>query len=302
MYDLIVVGAGPAGYTSALYAGRYDLDVLVIGQELGGLCNEAYIVENWPGTKEIEGQELTRKMKEHVEDIGVEVVENEVKKVDKNDSFLVSTEDGVFESHSLILALGADKRRLNIEGEKELIGKGVSYCVTCDGPLYRNKKVAVIGGADSGLKAATLLAKYAEEVHVFEATDEMGAEKIMLNRCRENEKIDLNTGKAPERFVGDEFLEKIVFEDGEEVEVEGAFVEIGSVPNRSIEYIGDQKLQRDEQGFIIVSEDMSTNIEGVFSAGDVTTASNKMRQIVTAAAEGAVAAFSAYKYVGEKKI
>ncbi len=301
MYDLVVVGAGPAGYTAALYAKRYDLDVVVVGEEFGGLCSEAYIVENWPGSKEIEGRELTERMKEQIEDIGVEVKQKKIKRIDRGDTFVLEAEDEKFEAHSVLLALGADKRRLNIEGEKELVGKGVSYCVTCDGPLYRNKRVAVIGGADSGLKAATLLAKYAEKVYVFEATDEMKAEKIMIERCKQNDKIELNTGTVPKRFVGDEYLEKIVFEDGKEVEVEGAFVEIGSVPNRSIERIGEEEVERDEDGFIKVEDDMSTNIEGVFSAGDVTTGSNKMRQVVTAAAEGAIAAFSVYKYVGDKK-
>lgn len=301
MKDLVVVGTGPAGYTAALYAKRYDLDVAVVGEELGGLCSEAYIVENWPGTEEIEGQELMDNMKKQIEGLGVEVFNEKVLKVDKNESFEVSTDERSLEARSVVLALGADKRRLNIEGEEELVGKGVSYCATCDAPLYRNKEAAVIGGADSGLKAAMQLAEHADKVHVFEATDEISAEQIMIDRCRENEKIELNTGTTPEKFVGDEFLEKIVFQNGEEIEVDGAFVEIGSVPNRSIEKVGNEKIQRDEQGFIVVSEDLSTNVDGVFAAGDVTTASNKMRQIITASAEGAIAASSAYTYISEKK-
>ncbi len=302
MYDLVVVGAGPAGYTAALYAKRYDLDVVVVGEELGGLCNEAYIVENWPGTEEIEGQKLMNNMQEQIEGIGVEVKQEKVERIGRNDTFLLETDNETLEARSVILALGADKRRLDIEGEEDLVGRGVSYCVTCDGPLYRGSEVAVIGGADSGLKASMLLAEYAEKVQVFEATDEITAEEIMFQRCRGNDKIEINTGMVPQKFVGEDELEKIVFENGEEVEVDGAFIEIGSVPNRSIEKIGEEEVQRDEDGFIEISEDMSTNIEGVFSAGDVTTGSNKMRQILTAAAEGAVAAFSAYRYVGEKKL
>jgi len=301
MKDLVVIGAGPAGYTAALYAKRYDLDVLLIGKELGGLCSEAYIVENWPGTKEIEGQKLMDNMKKQIEDLGVEVLQKEVRKIDKNGNFEISTDEETFEAISVILALGADKRRLNIEGEEGLVGKGVSYCATCDGPLYRGKEVAVIGGADSGLKAAMLLSEHADKVHVFEATDELNAEKIMVERCKENDKVDLNRGMAPKKFVGDEALEKIVFDNGEEAEVDGAFVEIGSVPNESIEEIGGVEINRDEDGFIKVSEDLSTNIDGVFAAGDVTTGSNKMRQVVTSAAEGAIAASSAYNYVGQEK-
>ncbi len=301
MYDLVVVGAGPAGYTAALYAKRYDLDVAVVGEELGGLCSEAYIVENWPGTEEIEGQELMDNMKEQVEEIGVEVKQKKVEKIDRNETFLLETEEETLESHSVILALGAEKRRLEIPGEEELVGKGVSYCATCDAPLYRNKEVAVIGGADSGLKAAMQLAEHADRVRIFEATDRISAENIMIRKCEDNEKIEMNTGMAPQKFVGGEFLEGIVFENGEEIEVDGAFIEIGSEPNRSIEKVSGEEILRDDQGFIEVEEDMSTNVEGVFAAGDVTTGSNKLRQIVTASAEGAVAAYSAYGYVSEQK-
>ncbi|MFP4116689.1 MAG: NAD(P)/FAD-dependent oxidoreductase [Candidatus Aenigmatarchaeota archaeon] len=301
MKDLVVVGTGPAGYTAALYAKRYDLDVVVVGEELGGLCSEAYIVENWPGTKEIEGQELMNKMKEQIEDLGVDVIEKKVQEIKRNGNFKVSTKDETYEAVSVILALGADKRRLNILGEDELIGKGVSYCATCDAPLYRNKEVAVIGGADSGLKAAMQLAEHADKVTVFEATDEISAEKIMVQKCKDNEKIEMRTGLAPEKFVGDEFLKKIVFNNGEEVEVDGAFVEIGSVPNRSIKEVGEKEISRDEDGFIEVDEDLSTSVDGVFAAGDVTTGSNKLRQIVTASAEGAIAAYSTYSYVSKQK-
>lgn len=299
MYDLIVVGAGPAGYTAGLYAKRYGLDVLIIGEELGGLCNEAHIVENWPGTKEIKGADLMKDMKDQVEGIGVEVKQDRVLNIDRNDDFDVETPQEEFESKAIVLAIGTEKRRLDIENEEKFRGKGVSYCTTCDAPLYKGAKVGVVGGRDAAAKSALLLAEHAEEVKIIYRRDELRAEEALKRRCLDNEKIGMVYNAVPERLEGDETLERAVLDNGKELEPDGLFIEIGSIPNKALMEIGGEKIER-EDGYLRVDDDQSTNIPGVFAAGDVTTRSNKFQQIVTAAAEGAVAAVSAYNYLQEE--
>ncbi|MFB6215815.1 MAG: NAD(P)/FAD-dependent oxidoreductase [Candidatus Aenigmatarchaeota archaeon] len=301
MYDTIIVGAGPGGYTAGIYAKRYGLDVLIIGEEPGGLCNEAHVVENWPGTKSIEGSELVENMREHVESLDVEVKEGRVFNIDREDDrFILESDDGEYEAKSVILAIGTEKRRLDIENEEKFRGKGVSYCTTCDAPLYKGKDVGVVGGRDSAAKSALLLAEHAENVYIIYRRDELKAEHTLKQRCLDNDKIEMVYEAVPEKLEGDEVLERVVLDNGEEMDLDGLFIEIGSVPNKVLMKIGDEKIER-EEGYIKVDEDQSTNIPGVFAAGDVTTGSNKFRQIVTAAAEGSIAAVSAYTYVKEEK-
>lgn len=297
MYDLAIIGAGPGGMTAALYARRYGLDVVVLSEEIGGLCNEAHIVENWPGTKSIMGSELAEKMRDQIESVGVKIVETRVKSVDsENDIFKVVTDSGDYDSKSVILAMGTKKRRLGLEDEERFIGKGVSYCTTCDAPLYKGANVAVVGGNDSAAKSALHLAEHAAVVYIIYRRDELRAEKMLKERCEKNEKIEIVYNSVPVELKGDKLLESVVLDNGDSLEVEGLFVEIGSVPNESIKHIGADKIKREEK-YVDVDADMSTNIEGVFAAGDITTYSNRFQQMITAAAEGAIAARTAYEYV-----
>lgn len=298
MYDLVIVGAGPAGYTAGLYGKRYGLDVLLIGKELGGLCNEAHIVENWPGTKKIEGCDLMDKMEEQVEDIGVEVREGNVINIDRDEDFVVETHEDQFQARSLILAIGTKKRKLKMENEDKFLGKGVSYCTTCDAPLYKGDKVGVVGGRDAAAKSALLLAEHTDEVYIIYRRDELKAEHTLKQRCLDNYKIEMVYEAVPEKLEGDEVLEKVILDNGKEMDLDGLFIEIGSVPNKILMEVGDEEIER-EEGYIKVDDDQSTNVPGVFAAGDVTTGSNKLKQIVTSAGEGAVAALSAYEYVKE---
>lgn len=301
MKDLVVVGAGPAGYAAALYAKRYGMDVVVVGSRLGGLCNEAHVVQNWPGTKSIEGCKLVGNMREQVEDIGVEVIQEDVVGIGRSEEgFTVNMREDSIPTKTVILAIGTEKRKLEMENEDEFIGRGVSYCTTCDAPLYKDEVVGVVGGRDSAAKSALLLREHAKKVYIIYRRDDLRAEEALKEDCEDCGKIEMVYNATPEKVVGDDTLEKVILDDGRELELSGLFIEIGSVPNKALMDIGDEKIKRDK-GYIEVGEDQSTNVDGVFAAGDVTTGSNRFRQIVTAAAEGAIAALSAYKYTKKKR-
>lgn len=299
MYDMIVIGAGPAGMTASLYGRRYGLDVLVLGKDIGGHSNEAHIVENWPGTKSIEGPQLAENMKEQVLDIGVDIKQVEVNDVEKRDKiFEVDTDSSTYSSRTLVLAMGTKKRRLNLDKEEEFIGKGVSYCTTCDAPLYKDTEVGVVGGSDSAAKAALHLAEHASKVYIIYRRDELRAENMLKEKCEENDSIEMIYNAVPEELKGNNILEGVKLDDGSDLSIDGLFIEIGSVPNKFLTHINSRKIERDD-GYIVVDDDMSTNIEGVFAAGDITTGSNKFKQMITAAAEGSIAANSVYDYVRE---
>lgn len=297
MYDLVIVGAGPAGLTASLYASRYKLNNLVIGGDIGGQASGASEIENWPGEKRISGGELMRKMKEQVEELGVEVINAEVAGIEKKeDVFEIHTNGKKYESKSVILALGMKPRKMNIKGEKELIGKGVSYCATCDAPFFRNKDVAVIGGGDSAAMAATHVSEFANKVYLIYREDGVVWSPSREEEAKKNPKVEMHSCDNITEIKGEDRVTGIVYdckEGKEKIDLDGVFVEIGSVPGVVIaENLG---VKVDEKSYIIVDETQETNIENVFAAGDVTTASNKFRQIVTAASEGAIAAGSVYK-------
>ncbi len=296
-YDLIIIGAGPAGLGASIYASRYKLKHLVIGEEVGGQVVEASKIENYAGIESISGKELMDKFRKQTEDLGAKIVQASVKMIEKNEGeFKVSTVNGEeYFAKALILALGMKPRRMNIAGEKEFIGKGVSYCATCDAMFFRNKTVAVVGGGDAAAMAAQHLSEFADKVYVLHR------EKTTWNPAREddlnkNEKIEMLCCADIKEIKGEKTMETIVYEkDGaeKEVAVQGVFIEIGSVPG--IDLIKRLDVEVDKQDYIIVDQTQATSVEGVWAAGDVTTGSNKFRQIITAVAEGAVAAGSVYK-------
>ena len=296
-YDLIIIGAGPAGLGASIYASRYKLKHLVIGEEVGGQVVEASKIENYAGIESISGKELMDKFRKQTEDLGAKIVQASVKMIEKNEGeFKVSTVNGEeYFAKVLILALGMKPRRMNIAGEKEFIGKGVSYCATCDAMFFRNKTVAVVGGGDAAAMAAQHLSEFADKVYVLHR------EKTTWNPAREddlnkNEKTEMLCCADIKEIKGDKIVEAIVYEkDGaeKEIAVQGVFIEIGSVPG--IDLIKRLDVEVDKQDYIIVDQTQATSVEGVWAAGDVTTGSNKFRQIITAVAEGAVAAGSVYK-------
>jgi len=302
--DTIIIGAGPAGLTASIYASRYALDHLVIGHLPGGMASEATEIHNWPGDKAINGYDLAQRMVEHAKGLGAEIVGDIVVDIKKEgDIFKVLTQNQKeFQSKTVILALGTERRKLNIPGEKEFLGKGVCYCATCDGPLYKNKTIAIVGGGNAGVGAAIYLSNLASKIYLITNEKELRAENKLHELVNNNQKIEIILGNGIKELKGEQKLKELVLEQEHNGQtsfaIDGIFVEIGGVPPKELlEKIG---IQTDERGYIKIGQDCSTNIEGLFAAGDITNGSNGFRQIITAAASGAVAQNSVYNYLKRK--
>ncbi len=312
IYDVIVIGTGPAGLTAALYSKRYKLNTLVIGKEIGGYLPETPLIENYPGYKEISGIDLAKNMYEQIQDVEVRI-EDEVKELRKEkEEFIVKTEKETFFSKTVILAPGSQRRKLNVEGEAEFVGKGVTYCVLCDGPFFREKEIAIIGGGDSAISAARYMLKYANKIYMIDIEEKPRAKALSLEQLKKEgqDKIEFYSSHKVNRIKGDKFVNAIEIEEVEwqgkeikatgrtkQLEVAGVIIEVGVMPSSNLaKQIG---AHTDNSDFIIVDEEMRTNIPGLFAAGDITNRS--LKQIITAAAQGAIAAFSAYSYLKSKK-
>ena len=291
MYDTLILGGGPAGYSAAIYSARYNLKCIVIAKEPGGVMNEAYRVENYPGFHSINGIELMDKIKEHVNYLGVEVREEEILDVSKREkSFVIKTNKNKYESRTIIIALGAEHRKLNVLGEKELEKKGISYCYTCDGAFYKNKRVIVVGGGDAAAQAVLLLASYNNDVIMLYRSN-IRAEPAYQEQFKKLKNVKLLRGEIS-RVNGKNKVESVILKDGNKMDVDGVFVEIGSEPNLSL----FRKLSLElENGYIKIDRNMRTSIEGVFAAGDITNI--VFRQAITAAGDGSIAANSVYLYL-----
>jgi len=283
-YDLIIIGGGPAGISAGIYAARYKLKTLIIAKELGGYLNEIHLIENYPGFSRISGQELLKKFKYHLENYKVEVKQDEVIGIRKNKKFIVSTEKEKFEGKKIILALGSEKRKLNLKDEEKFVGKGISYCYTCDAPLSKNKIIAIVGGADSAVRAASLLTEYAKKVYIFYRKDKLRGNPIEVEKVLK--KIEFLNNVNVKELKGKDFLESVILDNGKKIKLDGLFVEIGSVPNVAIAKELGVKLDKDS--YIITNEKKETNVKGGFAVGDVTN--NKLKQIVVACSDGAKAA------------
>jgi len=290
---LIIVGSGPAGLTAAIYAGRYLLDTLVIGELNGGTISEASEVCNFPSYKNITGLELTKKLVEHVEHLGVEIKQEIVEKIEKGENFVIKTNNSIYRARAIILATGSKKRKLNVKGEKEFLGRGVSYCATCDATFFKDKKVAVVGGSDAALTAAILLSEYAEKTYiVYRKSKFFRAEPTWIKQVENNKKIEPVFNSNIIEIKGSNKVEEIILDTGKKLSVDGVFVEIGLIPN--IELAEQLKLDL-ENGHIVTDKFQRTSLPGVFAAGDVTN--NPLKQAITASAEGAIAANTAYEKI-----
>lgn len=292
--DLVILGAGPAGLSASVYASRYKIDHLVLGAEIGGYLNEIHKIENYPGFESISGLELSQKMASHVQAFNGQIVQTEIKAIKKTEAgFEIITNQETYQAKNIIYSIGTSAQKLNIPGEKEFVGRGVSYCATCDGPFFKNKTVAVVGGGNSAIMAIMILAQYARKVCLFYRGDrsKLKAAPIYIEQAEKMPNVEIVCCTNLKEIKGEGKVASIVldqpFEGKNEVAVDGVFIEVGSAPNVAL--IKDLAIELDERGFIQVNSDQSTNVPGFFAAGDITTGSNGFRQIITACAEGAVA-------------
>ncbi|MDC0186583.1 thioredoxin-disulfide reductase [Candidatus Nitrosopelagicus sp.] len=303
-YDVIIIGAGPAGYTAGIYCSRARHDTLIISGLLpGGQLMNTTDVENYPGFEEgIMGPDLMLTMRKQAERMDTTIIDDVVVNVDfRAKPFKVLTGSEEYEAKAVIVCTGATPRKIGIEGEQTFSGKGVSYCATCDGAFFRNQDIAVVGGGDTCMEEATFLTKFASKVHIIHRRDAFRASKIMQDRALSNENIEVHWNSEIEDIKGDQKVQQIILKDtktGENktLEMGGVFVAIGHEPNTDL---FKNQLEMDENGYIIQKQNTETSVKGVFTAGDVHD--HRYRQAVTAAGFGCMSAIDVDKYLSEQK-
>ncbi len=302
MYDVIIVGAGPAGLTAAIYTGRAKLKTLILESNIpGGNAGITDIIENYPGFPQgINGGELMALFLEQAENFGAELVYDEVLAINSQDGVqTVTTPQGQYQGRALIIAAGARRRELGVDGEKEYAGKGVSYCATCDGLFFQKSPVAVIGGGDSAAKEALYLSGIASKVYLVHRREGFRANETTLDKMLKDARIELKLNKIVKRIEGDKSMMKnlvlydVKTEQEENLEVEGVFVSIGMIP--ASDFLSD--LLDLSSGYILTDENMMTSVPGIFAAGDVR--SKKLRQVSTAVGDGAMAAAAVSEFLKE---
>ncbi|MFS9320639.1 thioredoxin-disulfide reductase [Streptococcus infantis] len=301
MYDTIIIGAGPAGMTAALYAARSNLKVALIEGGLpGGQMNNTSDIENYPGYANISGPELAEKMFEPLENLGVEHLYGFVENVeDHGELKKVVTDDQVYETRTVIVATGSKHRLLDVPGEEELNSRGVSYCAVCDGAFFRDQDLLVVGGGDSAVEEAIFLTRFAKSVTIIHRRDELRAQKVLQDRAFANEKINFIWDSVVKEIKGENRVESVAIENVKTGQVTeqafgGVFIYVGLDP------VSDfvQELQiRDQAGWIVTDDHMKTSVAGVFAVGDVRQ--KDLRQVTTAVGDGAIAGQEAYKYIIE---
>ena len=298
-YDLVVLGGGPTAIACAIYAARFALDVLIVGKIFGGLIVTTDVVENYPGITSTSGQGLMEMFKDHMNSLNIPYITDEIRSIENaGDYYVLHSFFQKFKAKSICIATGSERRKLGIPGEAEFAGKGVSYCATCDGPFYIDKVVCIIGGSDSAAKEALFLAQNVRKVFIIYRKEEIRAEPINKKKVYENEKIEIINNTNVVEIVGKTNVERVIFDNGKELEVDGVFIEIGSIPNSEIaQRIGVKTSEKRE---IIINRKSETNISGIFAAGDVADA--PFKQAITGVAEGVIAAYSAFDYLKEVKI
>ncbi len=304
IFDTVIIGGGPAGLAAALYAKRYEMRVLVIAKEPGGLLTQTHIVENYPGILPMSGPDMMDLFIKQVTDIGVDIVNKTVISISQTDDkwFHVCTDDECYSSKTVIYATGTKHRELSVPGEKEYRNKGVSYCATCDGPLFRNVPVAIVGGGDSAAKEALLLSKYASQVYII-ARSTLKAEPVNATRVRNNDKIIVLEGTQVKEVFGDGKLLSGVtlskpFNGSEKLDIEGLFVAIGHLPQTSL--VKDLDVELDSHNQIKIDRASRTSLKGFYAAGDCTD--TPWKQAIISAAEGSQAANSAYEDLTHKVV
>jgi len=301
VYDVIILGAGPAGLTAAIYCCRRELKTLVISKDTGGQITKAHSMENFPGFEKITGAELAQKIAAQAEKLGAEIIFEEVTSIDKKEkNFAVKTTKN-YEGKALILAYGKTPRNIGVPGEEKYSGKGVSYCATCDMPIFKNKIIAIVGGGDSALDAALYGANIAKKVYVIHRRDEFRSAEIATNTAKKTKNIEFVLSSIPKEIKGDKFVKSIVVENvnthgTKEIPVDGIFVEIGyEVKTEMVSHL----VKLDNYKQIIIDNLGTTSQPGIFAAGDITN--TPIKQAVVAAGEGAKAALTAYNWLHQVK-
>ncbi len=296
-HDLVIIGAGPAGYTAGIYAARYKLKHLVIASSPGGLMLTADVIENYPGFPSINGSDLMQRFKEHGASLDVNVLADDVLAVTRtSEGFRIRTRNhGEHGARAIIIATGSERRRLDVPGERECASKGVSYCATCDGRFFKNRTVCVVGGSDSAAKEALVLSRVASKVYVIYRKGKLRAEPLMAEKVYGCSNVEVIHGANVVKIIGNErnVVRKVMLDTGREIETNGVFIDIGFIPRSGI--VKDVGVLTNSDGEIIVDKDCKTNVHGIFAAGDVTESS--LKQAVTAAGDGAKACWAAFQYV-----
>lgn len=302
-YDTVIIGAGVSGFAAAMYAGRFQMKTLVVGETPGGTIILTDTVENYPGFKKLTGMELAEKIKEHALEYGVESIEGTVTEVEgcEEGCFTVSTGEKSFHTRTVIFATGTELRKLNVPGEKEFTNKGVHYCALCDGFFYKDKVIGVVGGSDSAAKEALLLTQYGKKVYIIYRGKKIHPEPINMKRVEENQKIEVINNTNIVEIKGNDKVSSVVFDrpykGKKEFPIDAVFIEIGHIPLSKLAV--DIGVETNEKGEIKIDREARTSVPGVFAAGDVVDTSFK--QAITGVAEGVTAAYSAYRHIKEGK-
>jgi len=295
-YELIIIGGGPAGITAAIYSARKQMDFTILTKNIGGQASLSWEIENYIGYQFITGPDLVEKFIQHIKEFNVDIKENqEVIRISKEGSiFNVKTVKDDYYGKTVIIATGRRSKKLNIRGEEEFRNKGIVYCATCDAPLFRDKEVAVIGGGNSGLDSVLQLSRIARKIYLIEIKDDLTGDKIVIDKIKGIEKVEIMTGTEVKEIYGGKFVEGIkVNKNGKDIDirVDGVFIEIGSEPNAEfIDFV-----EKNEYGEVIVDCKNRTSYPGIFAAGDVTNVFAK--QIIVACGEGAKASISSFEYL-----
>lgn len=301
IYDLVIIGSGPAGLSAAIYAGRAELDTIIIEKApiSGGQIINTYEVDNYPGIPGISGFELGTKFREHCDRLDMNFITGEVTKFEVENGIKIITldDESIYRAKTVIIATGAAPKKLNIEGEKKLMGMGVSYCATCDGAFFKNKVTAVVGGGDVAVEDAIFLARLCKKVYVIHRRDEFRAAKSLSSKLMKMENVEIIWDSAVEEILGNEQVEQIQIKNiksevSTTLDVDGIFIAIGNNPNSEV-YKGVVNLNA--SGYIIAGENCETNVPGVYAAGDIRT--KDLRQVITAASDGANSITAVEKYL-----
>jgi len=310
MYDIVIIGAGVVGLATGMYAGRLNMKTVVLGATsgtelpIGGVITLTDTVENYPGFKHLTGQELAQKMEEHARDYDIEIKEEkalDASKDEKVDCFVVKTEKSVYHTKTIIFATGAKWRELPMKGAEEFKNKGVHYCTLCDGALFKDKTVAVVGGSDTAAKEALLLTQYSKKVFIIYRGEKIRAEPVNEKLVEKNEKIEVMTNTNVVEILGNKFVNKVIldkeYNGSKEIKLDGVFGAIGHIPLSDLAAKLGVKINNKKE--IMIDRDSKTNVQGVFAAGDVVDSGFK--QAITGVGEGVVAAYSSYTYVNENE-